>query len=229
MILNENRPLMVSLPRDYETGDKTYPVLYVLDGNETGLLEAILVTRKLRAQMIIVAIPNTDRDRDMMPLSTPTYEVEKPEAEKFLSFLDSELKPHVEKKYRSNGQGTIYGKSLSGLFVMYAFLENPASFDHYIGNSAGWYADMHPFFSALIDKAFKNKEQFNGKKLFVANSLADSYDPNKEVHHEILQFSERLNFELEDKVSFAYKTYEIYGHVPFPGLYDGLWYVLASE
>ena len=122
MVLDENRQLVVSLPSDYQTGDKTYPVLYVLDGNETGLLDAITVTRKLRAEMIIVAIPNTDRDRDMMPLSTPTYEVKKPGAENFLSFLETELIPHIEKKYRSNGQRTIRGRSLSGLFVMYAFL-----------------------------------------------------------------------------------------------------------
>jgi enterochelin esterase-like enzyme len=61
-VLNENRQLIVSLPKGYETSDQTYPVLYCLDGTETGLLEAILITRKLRAEMIIVAIPNTDRD-----------------------------------------------------------------------------------------------------------------------------------------------------------------------
>ncbi len=229
LILNENRQLVVSLPRDYRTSDKTYPTLYVLDGNETGLLDAILATRKLGAEMIIVAIPNTDRDRDMMPLSTPTYEVEKPEAENFLSFLENELMPHIERTYRSNGQRTIRGRSLSGLFVMYAFLENPELFDNYIGNSAGWYADMNPFFSALVNRAFRNKEQFNEKKLFVANSLNDHFDPNKEVHNEMLEFSERLNSELGDKILFKYKTYDNYGHVPFPSFYDGLRYVLELE
>lgn len=164
--LNENRQLIVSLPKDYET----YPVLYVLDGNEFSLLEAIMVTWELRAKMIIVAILNTDRDRDMMPLSTPTYEVTNPGAENFLSFIGNELIPHIEKSYRSNGQRTIRGCSLSGLFIMYAFLEKPELFDNYIGNSAGWYADMNYYFEALTDKSFKNKDQFNGKKMFVANS-----------------------------------------------------------
>lgn len=229
MVLNENRRLVVSLPRSYQSDNETYPVIYLLDGNETGILDAILATRKLRVEVIIVAIPNTDRDRDMMPLSTPTYEVKKPGAENFLSFLENELVPHIEKKYRSNGQRTIRGRSLSGLFVMYAFLESPELFDNYIGNSAGWYADMNPFFSALMDRTFKNKEKFKGKKLFVANSLADPFDPNKEVHNEILHFSERLNSELGDNVSFKYETYENYGHVPFPSFYDGLKYVLESE
>lgn len=227
-ILNEKRPLIVSLPEGYQTSGNSYPVLYVLDGNETGLLEAILVTRKLGAQMILVAIPNTDRDRDMMPLSTPTYEVQEPGAANFLAFLESELIPHIEKKYRSTGERTIRGRSLSGLFVMYAFLEKPGLFDNYIGNSAGWYADMDAFFSAVADNAFGNKEQFNGRKLFVANSLADPFDPKKEVHLAMLDFAKKIASELGDRMSFTYVTYENYGHVPYPGFYDGLNYVLES-
>lgn len=77
-MLQERRQFVVSLPQDYESSNQSYPVLYVLDGNETALLQAILVTRKLGVEMILVAIPNTDRDRDIMPLSTPTYEVKSP-------------------------------------------------------------------------------------------------------------------------------------------------------
>ena len=129
-ILNENRQLVVSLPKDYETSQETYPVLYLLDGSENNLINARLIIYSLRLKMIIVAITNTDRDRDMMPISRPSYEVANPEAEKFISFLASELIPHIDKKYRTNGQKTIRGKSLSGLFVMYAFLSKPELFDN---------------------------------------------------------------------------------------------------
>jgi predicted alpha/beta superfamily hydrolase len=229
MILDEKRQLIVSLPEDYGTTDISYPVLFVLDGNETGLLDAIIVTRKLRARMIIVGIPNTDRDRDMMPLSTSTYKVDNPGAENFLSFFEKELIPYIEKNYRSNGQRTIRGKSLSGLFVMYAFLQKPEIFDNYIGNSAGWYSDMDPYFIALADNAFKNKDQFSGIKLFVANSLIDSYDPNKEVHNAVLEFAKKVNLELGDRVTFKYVTYDNYGHVPYPSFYDGMKYILEME
>ncbi len=228
-ILNENRQLIINLPKDYDTSNITYPVLYVLDGNETGILDAITATRKIGAEFIIVAIPNTDRDRDMMPLSTPTYEVENPGAENFLSFIGNELIPYIEKNYHSNGKRTIRGRSLSGLFVMYAFLEKPELFDNYIGNSAGWYADMNYYFGALTDKSFKNKDQFNGKKLFVANSLADPFDPKKEVHNAMLEFSKKVKSELGDKLSFKYVAYENYGHVPYPSFYDGLKFVLENK
>ncbi|MCB0669570.1 MAG: alpha/beta hydrolase [Saprospiraceae bacterium] len=228
-ILSENRQIIVSIPEGYHTETKSYPVLYLLDGTETGLLNAIIVTRKLREEMIIVAIANVDRDRDMMPLSTPTYKVDNPGAYKFLSFIEKELIPHIERNWRTNKQQTIRGASLSGLFVMFAFLEKPEVFDNYIGNSAGWYADMNPFFNALIDKSFENKEVFSGKKLFVANSLVDPYDPNKEVHQAMLEFAQKIKSELGNKMSFKYKTYEDYGHVPFPSFYDGLEYVLKTE
>jgi predicted alpha/beta superfamily hydrolase len=228
-VMNVTRHLVVSLPLNYETSTENYPVLYVLDGNETALLNAILVTRLLSAEFILVAIGNTDRDRDMMPLSTPTYQVDKPQAKNFLAFIGDELIPHIEKRYRSNGQRTIRGTSLSGLFVMYAFLSRPELFDNYIGNSAGWYEDMNYYFGPLTDKAFKNKYQFTGKKLFVANSLADPFDPKKEVHNEMLEFSKKVKSELGDRMSFNYVTYDNYGHVPYPSFYDGLKFVLESK
>ena len=227
--LNENRQFIVNLPKYYKTSNKTYPVLYVLDGLQSNLIEAINVTNKLRTKMIIVAIPNTDRNRDMMPISTSTYEVDNPKAENFLSFIGNELIPDIEKNYRTNGTRTIRGRSLSGLFVMYAFLEKPELFDNYIGNSAGWYADMEYYFGALTDKSFKNKDQFNGKKLFIANSLADPFDPKKEVHIAMLDFSKKVKSQLGDRVSFKYVTYDNYGHVPYPSFYDGLKYILEKN
>ncbi len=227
--LNEIRPLIINLPNEYETSNKTYPVLYVLDGLQSNLIEAINVTNKLRTEMIIIAIPNTDRNRDMMPLSTPTYEVDNPGADNFLSFIGDELIPHIEKNYRANGTRTIRGRSLSGLFVMYAFLKRPELFENYIGNSAGWYTDMEYYFKALTDKSFEDKDQFKGKKLFVANSLADPFDPKKEVHNAMLEFSKKVKSKLGDRLLFKYVTYDNYGHVPYPSFYDGLKYVLKTN
>ena len=32
-VLDETRPLLIGLPNDYETSEKAYPVLYLLDGS----------------------------------------------------------------------------------------------------------------------------------------------------------------------------------------------------
>ena len=228
-ILNEIRPIIVSLPKDYDKTDETYPVLFVLDGWELNSLQARLVLKELGLKMITVSIPNTNRDRDLMPLSRPSYEVEKPEAESFLSFIETELIPHINKNYRTNNKRTLRGRSLSGLFTMYVFLAKPYLFDNYIGNCAGWFTDMDIYFNGLATEAFQNKEDFNGKKLFVANSLADPQDPNKEIHQSIVDFSKRIQSELNDRVTFKYMTYENAGHVPYSSFYDGMKFISEIE
>ena len=90
--LAETRRLIVHLPEGYEASDERYPVLYLLDGTRESVLEAIAAMNKLRTdgfapEMLIVAIENVDRDRDMMPLSTRAYPVSNPGAERFLGFF----------------------------------------------------------------------------------------------------------------------------------------------
>ncbi|HBR54722.1 MAG TPA: hypothetical protein DEA82_11300, partial [Flavobacteriaceae bacterium] len=213
-ILDEHRSLVISLPDNYEDGKENYPVLYLLDGTTNNLLDARLVTFNLKMDMIIVALANTDRDRDMMPLSRPSYIVENPKAENFLLFIEKELIPHIDKNYRTKNERTIRGRSLSGLFVMYAFLKEPRLFTNYIGNCAGWFADMDDYFTQLAEDAFQQKSDFGGKSIFVANSLSDPLDPKQEIHHAVLKFSKLLKSEVGELVKFKYQTYENAGHVP---------------
>ena len=101
-ILQENRKLIIHLPDDYQTSGKSYTVLYLLDGSEYGLFNAISDLRRLGREMIIVGIENTDRNRDMMPVVADGYPGP-PRAEDFLSFIEKELIPFVENTYRTNG------------------------------------------------------------------------------------------------------------------------------
>ena len=76
-IMAENRPYMVYLPPSYEKSENTYPVIYLLDGDIhrfkgfVGVLES-LSTETLENQVqeaIVIAIPNTNRSRDLTPSS----------------------------------------------------------------------------------------------------------------------------------------------------------------
>ena len=94
--LEENRPYLVYTPPSY--GDTTaapqrYPVLYLLDGDAhfhsvSGLLQ-ILGTgvngTYVVLEMIVVAIPNTDRTRDL----TPTHAEAGPDGETVPEFKSS--------------------------------------------------------------------------------------------------------------------------------------------
>jgi predicted alpha/beta superfamily hydrolase len=46
-ILRENRKLLIHLPVDYQTSGQSYPVLYLLDGSESGLFNAISDLRRV--------------------------------------------------------------------------------------------------------------------------------------------------------------------------------------
>jgi predicted alpha/beta superfamily hydrolase len=233
-ILKEKRKIIIRLPDDYDTSKKTYPVLYLLDGNSNSLFETVSAINKLGLdenipKMIVIAIGNTDRDRDMMPLSTKQYTVPVAGAEQFLSFIGDELIPHIEKKYRSNQERILCGKSLSGLFTLYTLLTRPQLFGSYIGRSAGWLGDMNDYFTTLTDKAFRQPDLYKGKKIFMSNSLIDDYDKDHVVHKQMLEFSGKIKAKLGDRVQYKYVTYNNYPHVPFPSLYDGLKYIFETD
>ena len=233
-ILKEKRKIIIRLPDDYDTSKKTYPVLYLLDGDSNSLLETVSAMNKLGwdeniPKMIVVAIANTDRDRDMMPVSTKQYSVPVAGAEQFLSFIGDELIPQIEKKYRTNQQRILCGKSLSGLFTLYALLTKTQLFESYIGRSAGWLGDMNDYFTTLTDKAFQQPDLYKGRKIFMSNSLIDNYDKDHVVHKQMLEFSEKIKAKLGDRVQYKYVTYNNYPHVPFPSLYDGLKYIFEAD
>jgi predicted alpha/beta superfamily hydrolase len=231
-ILNEDRTVLVHLPPSYDTSGKSYPVLYLLDGTPAFLLEMTAITNRLRndgnaPEMIIVAIENTNRDRDMMPVVAKDYPGP-PRAEAFLGFLEKELAPDIEKTYRTAQPRILQGKSLSGLFTIYALLARPTAFNAYVACSAGWFAENKDYFLALSNRAFQQVASFTGRRVFMANSLRDQYDPDQTVHRQMLEFSGLVKDKLGDAISYRYETYRDYPHVPFPCLYDGLRFVAAS-
>jgi predicted alpha/beta superfamily hydrolase len=225
--------VFVRLPTSYETSGNAYPVLYLLDGTPASLLEMIAITTRLRndrnaPEMIIVAIENTNRNRDMMPVVARDYPGP-PRAEAFLRFLEKELIPDIEKTYRTTQPRILQGKSLSGLFTIYALLARPSAFNAYIGCSAGWFAENNDYFAALSTRAFRAVESFANRRVFMANSLKDQYDPDQTIHRQMVGFFELIKRHVGGAISYRYETYEDYPHVPLPCLYDGLRFVTKAQ
>lgn len=149
--LNEQRDLLIKLPNSYFLNTKlNYPVLYLTDGlrnfnHVSGTLD--LLNQDFDAEeMIIVAIKNTHRTRDF----TPTYDESYNEwgisggADKFLDFIQSELKPYVNKKYRTNHFDVLSGHSLGGLLSIYALQTRPDLFQAFFAFSPSlwWHEQM---------------------------------------------------------------------------------------
>jgi predicted alpha/beta superfamily hydrolase len=131
-ILNEDREVQIALPETYGRTAISYPVLFLLDGS-SHLLHGSATTRFLAnarnriPDMIVVAIPNTNRNRDMTP---------GPGAATFQRVLADELIPWVEHNYRAAPERILFGHSLSASFAVHTLLNRPELFDVYIAASA---------------------------------------------------------------------------------------------
>ncbi|WP_269520116.1 alpha/beta hydrolase-fold protein [Alteromonas sp. BMJM2] len=147
-VLKEEREVVVQLPKGYaENPDKKYPVIYRLDGAvNLPLMNAVLESlqsENAAPEVIIVAIENTDRFRDLFPTAN-----EDPYGPvgyggggaNFLSFITTELIPMVENKYRVHDFRVIAGGSAGGVFGLYALTQNPKLFKAVIAYSpAVWW------------------------------------------------------------------------------------------
>ena len=119
-ILNMERKYAVYLPPDYETSERSYPVLYLLHGagdDQTGwvqfgeilgIADEAILSRKATPMVVIMPDANTgQRGYFNSPDNTWRYE----------DFFFDELMPHVEKEYRIKSEKryrAVAGLSMGG-------------------------------------------------------------------------------------------------------------------
>lgn len=140
--VNDDYEIYISLPLGYGTGDTKYKTLYVLDANVTfGMthdIQTLLSFEPENPAMIIIGIGYKDfgswikkRARDYLP-SHVNSAPGSGGADLFLTFLEAQLIPHINKTYRTNESRIIYGHSTAALFGIYTLFERPDLFEGYI-------------------------------------------------------------------------------------------------
>jgi predicted alpha/beta superfamily hydrolase len=151
-LLQETRTINVYLPQSYATDTAaTYPVIYLLDGGAdedfihiSGLVQFFNFPWISRfPESIVVGIANTNRKRDftfpvtdldfLKPLGFnaamfPDYGG----SATFISFIEKELQPYVDRHYRTGSGKTLIGQSLGGLLASEILLRHTPLFDTYI-------------------------------------------------------------------------------------------------
>jgi uncharacterized protein len=143
-VMSETRTILVRTPASYARGSRTYPVLYLTDGDRqighTAATVDFLAREGRMPEVIIVGINNTDRTRDLTPtkvdrmaegFATPTAGG----ADRFLDFIATEVIPYVEKNYRTQPYRVFAGHSFGGLFAMHTFFTRPNLFSGVIAVS----------------------------------------------------------------------------------------------
>ena len=147
-ILNEDRTVYISLPGEYDTSGKDYPVIYMPDGQwhfiHTTQAVGNLAGNGIIPQMIIVAVQTLDnRSRDL----AATLEADSTlggGADTFLKFMKKELIPFVEKNYRTYPFRLLCGSSFGGIFTLHGFFDDPDYFNAYLAYSPStWWQDQY--------------------------------------------------------------------------------------
>jgi hypothetical protein len=123
--LGEERVINVHLPPGYATGDKRYPLLFLIDGGVDQDFPHVVGTAELGAiwgrsqAAIIVGVATKDRRRELVgPTRDPELLKRYPTAGQsanFRRFIRDEVMPLVEARYRTDGTTAVLGESLAGL------------------------------------------------------------------------------------------------------------------
>lgn len=165
-ILSEQRSLLIKLPESY--GKKPlqrYPVLVTLDGDThfrhiTGTVDWLSNSTIRVPELIVVAITNTNRGRDM------SANFNNGGANEFIAFISDEVLPFIDNTYRTQPFRILAGHSMAGHLTLNAFVQKPQLFNAYIS--------MTPFFgqdrgeTQLTDLLLEQlkKEQVQGRFIY---------------------------------------------------------------
>lgn len=143
-VMQEPRRVIVWTPPGYENGRARVPVLYLTDAERQfahTVTTVEFLSRNGRAPaMVVVGIFNTDRTRDLTPYKDGTEENDarlptSGGADRFLQFVETELVPWVESRYRTEPFRLFAGHSFGGLFAVHALATRPGLFNAVISVS----------------------------------------------------------------------------------------------
>ena len=173
--LNETRILNIYLPEGYSADSaQTYNVIYLLDGSAdedfihvSGVVQFCNFSWiNILPPSIVVGISNVDRKRDFtFPTTIQKDKEDFPttgESAKFISFIEKELQPFIDKNYKTNSNKMLIGQSLGGLLATEILYTKPQLFNQYliVSPSLWWNAESllkgNP---AILNASYANKTE----------------------------------------------------------------------
>lgn len=240
--LNEERTIFVHLPVSYknETAKQaSYPVVYLLDAEYNfnsfstmlGHLAGPLYGKV--PEMIVVSIKNTDRTRDLTPTN---FLMQHPKdsskfvfetsggADRFLQFIQEELKPYINNNFRTKNYEILVGHSLGGLFTIHTLLHHPDYFEAYVAQDPSLWWDNNFMINKTKNALLADRNLLKDKKLFVSQATSEKL--KEKAFYDMWQPIQDFKAILEDLKSthFRHQLYknETHGTIPLVGNYDAM-------
>jgi predicted alpha/beta superfamily hydrolase len=228
--IGETRSYFVHRPASYDFSSARYPLLVVLDGEwdfqvASTTVDFLADDNQIPA-MLVVGIPNTDRDRDLIPRgpsagNEPAAGDPPDGAENFLRFITTELIPKLDQDFRTQPYRILVGHSNGGLLGLYSLIGAPGIFKGYVlaspvlgdedralAKAVGSFLDTHEDAAASVYLTLANETDLLG-----GNWELSSYLQNRVAS--------------DPRWSFAFRQYpdETHGTIVLRSLYDGLRFV----
>lgn len=210
IVKGQEYELDVLLPGGYKTSGKNYPVLYLMDSQWDFPLAKSLYGQHyfdgFIPEMIIVGItwgrtnPNPDslRARDY----TPTNEKRLPQsggANNYLAFIQTELFPFIQSKYRTDTTDRILmGCSLGGLFTMYTLFTHPNMFSKYIAASPAYGWDNEVLYK--YEKSYFESNPVKPARLYMTIGEVERGMPGFQKFSKFLADRNYKNLQIRSKV-----------------------------
>ncbi|NUQ30907.1 MAG: alpha/beta hydrolase [Acidobacteriaceae bacterium] len=174
-ILGEDRTIMVSVPVSYAHGTQRYPVLYLTDAqwqfDQMRSSAGFLARNGMIPEVIVVGVANRDRTHDLYAtradfksggrvISFPTSG----NADQFLDFVEKELIPWAEGKYRTAPLRILAGHSAGGNFAFHAMRAKPGLFQAIVAASPwmAWddFRELNQLVPFLVGTGLKTRVLF---------------------------------------------------------------------
>jgi predicted alpha/beta superfamily hydrolase len=183
--LNVARTVTVVLPPSYaREPNRRYPLLFVIDGGvEQDLLHVAGVAQLgamwgRNAEPIVVGIETRDRRRELVgPTADPELIKKYPTAGQsaaFRQFIATEVRPLIDRTYRTNGKAVVIGESLAGLFIVETYIDQPDLFDGYAAIDPSLWWDKEAL-SRRAAAGIGGKQ--HGRPLYLAMAKEQSEEP----------------------------------------------------
>ncbi|MEW6991448.1 alpha/beta hydrolase-fold protein [Colwelliaceae bacterium 6441] len=219
-VLSEERKVLVHLPEGYKESNKAYPVLYLLDGNRhlphAILSSQILHQESLIPEMIIVAITNNrgTRTRD---LSTNKVA--------FSKFIEDELFPVIQSRYRTSAIKTLFGHSMAGYFATNILADTSNMFNNYIAASP-----VLQINEAHIVETFNQLQMPNISERSIYFTLTDAVVEGKAAGDAMTSFVANLTSSDPKGLNWSYDFIpnQVHMTTPYITLYEGLTFVFSD-
>ncbi|MHC3122312.1 alpha/beta hydrolase [Acinetobacter sp. GN11] len=199
-----------------------YPVLYILDGNAT-FPSAVNIAQSIGAgstklgldPLMIVAVGYPQqktfdvqkRAYDYTPKPSAEFQAQSKYkyggADKFINFLNDELKPEIAKQFPVNSQQqSLYGHSFGGLLVLYHFFQKPNAFQRYFAASPSLWFDQGMLFQQL--NHWQSQKQSNSLMLLTTVGTHEQGGPRTQLDNKFNETDFFKAFESKRSDQFTY-------------------------